>query len=169
MKKLLMTAVLPLAAVITTNASAETDKLMLSGSIDYQCTLNLDSQGAGTVNLVTGIQNLGTFTIACNDPDGFEVEVDSLYDGEMQDSGGNYAAPYKMEFSPNGTAPTTVLFSGGYMSLDASDSVVGFDADYAASGGSTYNIAFKIDPSFNSALPGGVAMSDEIVFSIDGL
>lgn len=169
MKKLLLTSVLPLAALVSTSALAtpDTDSLTLEGKIDYQCTLVLSGQNAGTVNLVIGQQSVGNFAVICNDPDGFEVSVTSANGSNLVS--GNYSAPYKMKFTPNANQPSVSLFSGGWQSLDVSDTVTGFVADFADTDGAAYGMMFKIDDGFNNALPGGVALKDTLTFSIDGL
>ncbi|UTF60848.1 hypothetical protein [Gilvimarinus sp. DA14] len=171
MKKLLLTSVLPLAALVSTSASAtpDTDSLKLEGKIDYQCTLTLSGQNGSSVNLVIGQQSVGNFAVICNDPDGFEVSVTSANGSNLQDDGGNYSAPYKMKFTPNANQPSVSLFSGGWEALDVSDQVNGFVADFADADGAAYGMMFKIDDGFNNALPGGVALKDTVTFSIDGL
>ena len=158
MKKIAAFGAIAAAATMATPASA--DVLNLSGEIDYQCDLTLGGQNSTSLNLNNTNQNVGNFTITCNDPDGFTVVVDSNNDGSLDN--GAFSVEYKWKIEAASGEPTQV--QQGFQSPDNTFVVTGFEPGYA--NGALHSITAK--PETNTVLPGGLKLSDTVTFTIDG-
>lgn len=159
MKKLLTAAaVLPLLA---TGANAQTtDSLNVEGKIDYQCTLQLDSQTSGSVSIGQLASNaqIGAIDLGCNDADGFDFTITA--DFVMEDSTGTYAFPYQLGVQDNAVGTLTK----GYNATDTV-SVPGFVEEYAK--GVSLPLFFRTNGT-STPLPGNVVLEDKITFAIQG-
>lgn len=148
------------AFVSAAPAMADTDLLALSGKIDYQCDLTLSGQTANSLNLKNGEQNVGNFTVTCNDADGFKVVVDSTNNGKL--TNGTFFVDYDWIVAAAAGEPTDLNY--GYSAPDTTKTVVGFKAGYAD--GAVHSI--KARPDTSKVLPGGVELTDTVLFTIDG-
>lgn len=155
-------AAIAACAFIATPASADT--LALSGHVDYQCALTLSGQNAGSLNLRIGDQTLGSYTIKCNDPDGFTMNIASANGSKLVN--GQHSWAYKIRANANAGDPTEVAF--GQSNADVTKVVSGFVPGFADADGATYKLDLVHDSDPNQALPGGIDLTDTLTFTIDG-
>lgn len=165
MKKFAIIGAALAAIVVAAPASAE--DLALSAQVDLKCSLSLTGQNASTLNLKNGEQNLGAFNITCNDPDGFKLTIASQNGGKLKTS---VAGGFEVGYAVNaGNGDPSVNF--GYITPTVAGyekTVTGFSAVHAALAGVTYTM--RIRPSGTEAvLPGGVALTDTLAFTVSGL
>jgi len=146
------------AAFAATGASASTDVLQLSGTVDYQCTLQMSAQTSGSVTISSGTSQhqLGTMAIACNDPEGFTFSITSDNNFQLTDGGSN-AIDYNLRVDDGSLIAQTFNANG-------SISVGSFQSNYAEG----TNAVLSFNPTTVTAVPGGVALTDKITFEITG-
>ena len=161
MKKLLCAAAaLPLLAIATPAAA---DSLSLAGQVDYQCDFTLEGQASSTLNMnVFNRQLIGGATVTCNDPDGFALTIDSANDSVLKN--GDFEVPYVFSLNPAGANSTAALFYQG--PADTTIEVNTFNP--TAARGATNEIGIDLNQVVGE-MPGGLALTDTITFTIDGL
>lgn len=155
------------AAAIVAAAPASAEDLALSAQVDLKCSLALAGQNASTLNLKNGEQGLGSFNITCNDPDGFKLNVSSQNGGKLKTTvAGGFEVTYQVTA---GGGDAAVNF--GYITPTVAGfekTVTGFSPNHAAPLGINYSM--RIRPNGTDAvLPGGVALTDTVVFTVTGL
>jgi hypothetical protein len=164
MRKLILLSALALAA--TPALAIDDDLLGLTGTIDYQCDVTMLGGATATVNMaLSASQTVAQVRYICNDPDGFWVKTKSAHGGKLKS--GTYSREYTATMS-GGDVPGINYGPVGLSSSPPPTNVSGFQVGAADPGGSVHDFAITLDLS-GPALPGGLALTDSIVFSVEGL
>ena len=162
MKKLLITAaIVPLFGTVA-SAGPDEDWLQLNGKVDYNCEMGLGQTSSSvSVGPNTGAHQIGSFTVTCNAVDGFKLRIHSP-DGKFELAGGGYALPFELAIAGTHFTPGTASTAAEY-----SEDHAGFNAAFTS--GASATITFTPDTAVAATMPGNVSMSDNVVFSVEGL
>jgi hypothetical protein len=165
MRKLVLLGVAALLAAPAV-ASVDDDFLALTGQIDYQCDVTMLGQASATVNmyLIGSSQTLAQVRYVCNDPQGFFSRVKSTNNSALKN--GTHVRNYLASMSGGGVsainfAPLALTAAG------VTNNAAGFQAAAAAAPGTVHDFAITLQPG--APLPGGINLTDQIIFEVDGL
>lgn len=161
-------AAISVAAAIAAHASApfpaSPETLVLSGSVEYRCSLTLLGQDDGSLSLRLERESSAWYTIRCNDRDGFVLQIDSENGGALTSD--SHRLPYKLRASASPGAPAEAAFAAG--PANVTKVIMGFIPGFAKPTGATYKLELVSDADAEQQISASGGLTDTLTFTVSG-